>query len=169
MAMSRACKALLLAASGLLATSLGAVTLTTGAQAVAPSTPSAESAADMPLALEGYTYPGASRILQERGITLKRGDGNITLVPCVQAWNIKIESRLDNGGYCFNATAQSGYLTLELPDAWGVWTENHPVQATLTAAGAETVVDVPANHYQPVGETGDIGLRSVLVEIRVTG
>ncbi|MEV5433394.1 hypothetical protein [Streptomyces sp. NPDC052701] len=123
----------------------------------------------MPVAVEDFAYPGADRILTERGITLKRGDGRIILVKCSEAWNIKVESRVDNGGYCFRATAKTGFLTMELPDAYGVWTEDHPVKATLSAEGKETVISVPANEYQPVGEAGDTGLRSVLVELRVTG
>lgn len=172
MAISRARKALLLGASGALAACLGAVALTTGAQAsprTAQTALTAELATEMPAAVEDFSYPGADKIFQERNITLKRGDGHITLVGCTEAWNIKIESRLDNGGYCFRATAKTGFLTLELPDAYGVWTEDHPVEATLTAEGKETVVNVPTDDYQPVGEAGDSGLRSVLVELRVTG
>ncbi|MEI5034862.1 hypothetical protein RB201_25860 [Streptomyces sp. S1A(2023)] len=123
----------------------------------------------MPSAVEDFIHPGADQIFQERKITLKRGDGHIMLVSCAAAWNIKIESRLDNNGYCFQASAKSGYLALELPDAYGVWTEEYPVKATLNAEGDEAVVNVPANDYQPVGESGDSGLRSVLVELRVTG
>ncbi|MFG3310303.1 hypothetical protein [Streptomyces wuyuanensis] len=168
MAISRARKALLFGTAGAVAACLATAALTT-AQAAPQTAATAAVATEMPSAVEDFNYPGADKILQERGITLKRGDGHITLVQCSQAWNIKIESRLDNAGYCFNATAKTGYLTLELPDAYGVWTEDHPVEATLTAEGEETVVDVPANEYQPVGEAGDIGLRSVLVELRVTG
>ncbi|WP_241846880.1 hypothetical protein [Streptomyces sp. CB02414] len=157
-------------AAGVLLLGLGGVAVATAAQAAPRSAESAAPAAtDMPYAVEDFNYPGADRILEERGITLKRGDGHITLVPCTDAWNIKIESRLDNGGYCFRATAKSAYLSLELPDAYGVWTEEHPVEATLTADGKESVVNVPSNEYQPVGESGDTGLRSVLVELRVTG
>ncbi|MFD8915601.1 hypothetical protein [Streptomyces sp. NPDC059575] len=172
MAIPRARKALALGVSGAVGAVLAAVTaLATGtsasaqpAQAVAVAT-----ATEMPSAVEKFDYPGADRVYAERHITLKRGDGHIILVNCTDAWNIKIESRLDNGGYCFRASAKSGFLTLELPDAYGVWTEDHPVEATLTAEGKETVVNVPTDDYQPVGESGDSGLRSVLVELRVTG
>ncbi|MEX3102389.1 hypothetical protein DF268_36450 [Streptomyces sp. V2] len=122
----------------------------------------------MPSAVEDFSYPGADQVFQERKITLKRGDGRITLVNCGESWNIKIESRLTEGGYCFRATAKTGFLSLELPEAFGVWTDDHPVSATLTAAGKETVVKVPVDEYKPVGET-NTGLHSVLVELRVTG
>ncbi|GAA3972216.1 hypothetical protein GCM10022384_23760 [Streptomyces marokkonensis] len=162
-------RGVVLGVSGVLALGLGVVTMTTGAQATPRAADQAADVAGIPYAVEDFNYPGADRILEERGITLKRGDGHITLVPCTDTWNIKIESRLDNGGYCFRATTGSGYLSLELPDAYGVWTEDRPVEATLTAEGRETVVKVPSNEYQPVGESGDTGLRSVLVELRVTG
>lgn len=145
-----------------------AVTVAGGASAQAEG--AAQAAADgMPAIVEDFNYPGADRVLAERNITLKRGDGRITLVDCSEAWNIKVESRLDNNGYCFLATTDEGWLTLELPDAWGVWAEDHPVTATLTAEGKETVVNVPSNDYKPVGESGETGLRSVLVELRVNG
>ncbi len=171
MAITRARKGLMLGASGAFAAALVAAALTIGSPAsAAPAQPvAAGSSADMPSAVEDFNYPGADRIRQERNVTLKRGDGHITLVSCSEAWNIKIESRLDNGGYCFRATTKTGFLTLELPDAYGVWTEDHPVKATLTADGKETVVSVPTDDYQPVGEAGGTGLRSVLVELRVTG
>ncbi|MFD6475225.1 hypothetical protein ACFWEH_17210 [Streptomyces anulatus] len=157
----------------LIASSIATVTacLCVGALSVAqasPQTPLAERAAeDMPSIVEDFNYPGADRILAERNIKLKRGDGHITLVNCDTPWNIKVESRLDNSGYCFQATTKTGYLTLELPDAYGIWAEEHPVKATLTAEGKETVVNVPSNDYLPVGES--TGLPSVLVELRVTG
>ncbi|MFH8939491.1 hypothetical protein [Streptomyces griseosporeus] len=172
MAIPRARKALAFGLSGVLASVLAALALFGGGSASAQTAQAATesgSAVEMPAAVEDFNYPGANRILQQRGITLKRGDGHIILVSCGEPWNIKIESRLDNGGYCFRASGKTGLLTLELPDAYGVWTEDHPVEAKLTAEGAETLVKVPTNEYQPVGESGDTGLRSVLVELRVTG
>ncbi|MEU7282572.1 hypothetical protein AB0A69_27915 [Streptomyces sp. NPDC045431] len=169
MAISRARKALLLGLFGAVAAGFGATALST-AQAAPLPTATTEAATDMPVAVEDFNYPGAERLLQERGITLKRGDGHITLVPCSQPWDIKVESRLDKEHFCFDVNAKQGYLTLELPDAYGIWTGAHSVEATLTAEGAETVVDVPANDYKPVGE-GDLpsGAKpSVLVELRVS-
>ncbi|WP_329127189.1 hypothetical protein [Streptomyces sp. NBC_01465] len=144
----------------------------------APAAERATAAADtMPVAIEDFSYPDAAKIQQERGIILKRGDGHISLTPatalnqCVDPSNIAIEARKPTTSvvYCFKATAKSGYLTLELPDAFNIWTQDHPVQATLTAEGKETVVNAPADDLTSVGESGDTGLRSTLVEIRVTG
>ncbi|WP_338686580.1 hypothetical protein QD712_37740 [Streptomyces acidiscabies] len=169
MAIPRARKALGLGLTGAVVAGLGVMALPLGAEASVPTTVTAAADAKMPSAVEDFSYPGADRVLQERKITLKRGDGRILLADCAGTWNIKIESRLDSNGYCFRTTAKTGFLSLELPDAYGVWTEDHPVSAKLTAAGKETVVKVPADEYQPVGEAGATDLHSVLVELRVTG
>ncbi len=132
------------------------------------------SPADMPVAIEDFTYPRAAQLEQERGVVLKRGDGHIWLTDVTDlnecrgtASNIAIESR--KGLFCFKTNAKSGFLTLELPDTFSIWTQDRPVKATLTAEGKNTIVNAPANKLTPVGETGDTGLRSVLVELRVTG
>lgn len=49
-----------------------------------------------------------------------------------------------------------------------IWQEP-PAKATLTADGKSTVVNAPADQLTTVGEAGDTGERSALVEIRVTG
>ncbi|GAA4148671.1 hypothetical protein ACPCSD_25870 [Streptomyces griseoincarnatus] len=173
MVISRARKALLLIASAAVVSCLGAATLATGVQA-APQTATATGfAADMPLAVEDLNYPGADGIYEDRGITLKRGDGHIiltedtNLAQCSGPSNIMVESW--KGAFCFKTNAKSGYLTLELPDTFSIWTQDRPVRATLTAEGEKTVVNAPANDLTAVGEAGDTGLRSVLVELRVTG
>ncbi|WP_405189957.1 hypothetical protein OG473_09030 [Streptomyces anulatus] len=140
----------------------------------APAAVRANVAADgMPLIAEDFVHPGAAKLQQERGVTLKHGDGHVWLTDvtalneCVGAANIAIEAR--KGLYCFKTDAKSGYLTLELPDTFNIWTQDHPVRATLTAEGKSTVVNAPADELTSVGESGDTGLRSVLVEIRITG
>lgn len=146
-----------------------------GATALAAqATPAAPLADEMPVAIEDLNYPGAAQILQDRGITLKRGDGHVFLTQITDqsecsanSANIFVESR--KGNFCFATNAKTGYLTLELPDTFSLWTGAQPVKATLTAEGKKTVVNAPANDLTPVGETGDTGLRSVLVELRVTG
>ncbi|MGW0937810.1 hypothetical protein [Streptomyces sp. NPDC002666] len=158
---------------GIAAVGLGGLSLT-AAYAAAPAKAAGEARltdSAMPSTVETFQYPGASRILTERGITLKRGDGHITLTDCASPYDIKIESRLNNDGFCFKVTSTSAYLAMELPDAYAIWTEDHPVHATLTAEGDVTTLDVPRNDFVPVGE-GDSptgAKRSVLVELRVTG
>ncbi|MGN9796319.1 hypothetical protein ACTMTU_35260 [Streptomyces sp. OZ13] len=162
-------KTLLAGLTAALVVGLGATAL-----AVPQAAPAATSAADdMPVAVENFNYPGAAEIFASRGVKLKRGDGHLvltegtTLAECDDPSNIAIDSR--KGIFCFKANAKSGFLTLELPDTFGIWTQDHPVQATLTANGQDTVVTAPANDNIAVGESGDTGVRSVLVELRVTG
>jgi hypothetical protein len=127
----------------------------------------------MPSLVEDFNHPGAAKAQQERGVTLKRGDGHVWLTDvtdlsqCGGASKIAIESR--KGVFCFKADAKSGSLTLELPDTFSIWAQDHAVKATLAAEGKDTVVNAPANDLTPVDESGDTGLRSVFVEIRVTG
>ena len=53
--------------------------------ASADDPPQPPSAAKPPALVEDYAYPGADRILTEKGIKLKRGDGRILLADCDQA------------------------------------------------------------------------------------
>jgi hypothetical protein len=122
---------------------------------------------DMPAAVEDFAYPGAAKIAQEQKILLKRGDGNLVLEACGESNDIQVKSRIGQRLYCFDVVGKKGYLTLELPDTFGMWTESFPVKATLTANGTSTTVNAPANDYQPLGESGDVGAKSVLVELRV--
>ncbi|NED06789.1 hypothetical protein G3I55_34660 [Streptomyces sp. SID6648] len=127
----------------------------------------------MPLVAEDFRHPGAAGLEEERGVKLKHGDGHVWLTDatelsdCADASNIAIEAR--TGVFCFKSDTKSGYLTLELPDTFNIWTQDRPVRATLTAEGKSTVVNAPADELTSVGESGDTGLRSALVEIRVTG
>ncbi|MGF1344559.1 hypothetical protein ACQSMD_31355 [Streptomyces flavovirens] len=161
--------------SAAICTSVVAAGLTalTNAQAAPRAAPVAAAAADMPSAVETFDYPGAAQLLAERGITLKRGDGHLvltdatTLGDCQDPSNLAVESRL--GVFCFKVLAKSGYLSLELPKTFNIWTQDHPVRATLDADGKETVVNAAANNLTGLGESGDTGSPSVLVELRITG
>ncbi|GAA2920265.1 hypothetical protein GCM10020221_15600 [Streptomyces thioluteus] len=50
---------------------------------------------------------------------------------------------------------KQGYLTMELPDAYGILTQDHPVRATIRGEAKDTVVNAPKNEYTPLGEAGD--------------
>lgn len=144
--------------------------------AVADDSPSQQVAADVPpVAVEDFNYPGAADILATKGITLKRGDGHILLADCDAALDqIRVYSVADSatgreGNYCFQATAKTGYVTLELPRVFALETAEHPISADLTANGETTTVAVAKDGFESVGEGTVGGARSVLVEIRVTG
>ncbi|OEJ32951.1 hypothetical protein BGK67_17925 [Streptomyces subrutilus] len=133
--------------------------------------PQAAAATEMPVAVEDFAYPDAAKIQAEQKILLKRGDGHITLVDCAAGTpDILVKSRAGLKNYCFDVNAPKGFVTLEIPSAFGIWTEDFPVKATITTDGTDkTVVDAPANDYKPFGEAGDSGAPSILVELRVTG
>ncbi|OIJ85166.1 hypothetical protein BIV25_44800 [Streptomyces sp. MUSC 14] len=166
MAITRARKALITGAVGALAATGSLLTLST-AQAEPQTAPAAATATDMPTTAETWDYPGAAKIAEEKGIALKRGDGHITLTDCTQPYDLQVRSRL--GHFCFAVNSNKGLLTLELPDSFGIDNGAHPVTATLDAGGKESVVKAPVNDYTPMGESGDSGKRSILVELRVTG
>ncbi|WP_406216672.1 hypothetical protein [Streptomyces decoyicus] len=167
MAIPHARKALLASFVGALSLSAVMAGLTL-AQAAPQDDPSPAAATEMPSAVEDFSYPNAARILQDQKIALKRGDGHITLSGCDSAHDIMVKSRTGQMDYCFTVHGTKGYLTMELADAFGMWTEGHPVQATITADGKETVINAPKNDYKPLGEAGSSEKRSVLLELRVT-
>ncbi|MFJ3307141.1 hypothetical protein ACIPSA_29300 [Streptomyces sp. NPDC086549] len=143
--------------------------------AAADDPPAPPPASAPPVLVEDYGYPQADRILAEKGIKLKKGDGHIMLADCDQAaqqirvLTVKDDSVGRRDTYCFKATAKTGRLTLELPRVFGVEAADHPVSADLTANGRTTTVDVPKGEYESVGEGTVGGAKSVLVELRVTG
>ncbi|MFJ3163216.1 hypothetical protein [Streptomyces kanasensis] len=120
-----------------------------------------------PLALEDLSYPGAALIQQQQKILLKKGDGNIVMVPCDGVTDILIKNRVSpTVEFCFDVRAKPGYLTLELSDSFGIMTEAYPVKATISANGEQKVINAAAHDYVSFGEGVD-GPRSVLVELRV--
>ncbi|MFF4748004.1 hypothetical protein [Streptomyces sp. NPDC001268] len=136
---------------------------------------------DIPYAVEDFTHPRAEKILQDRKIVLKRGDGGIMLKPgdgagglsgCSEARDIWVESRVDQKlGYCFVATGTTGYLAMEIPDSFMLWTQDRAVRATVTADGKKTTYEAGKDQVTPIGEADQTGgeKRSVLVELRITG
>ncbi|WP_232788894.1 hypothetical protein [Streptomyces odonnellii] len=160
----------------LLTAAVGAVVALFGIPLAFAVDATGEQADDIPpTAVEFFGYPGAERILATKGIKLVKGDGHILLAECDQApGQIKVLTVGDDSvgrddTYCFEATARTGYLTLELPRVFALETGEHPISADLTANGATTTVEVPEDGFEPVGEGTVGGARSVLVEIRVTG
>lgn len=128
-----------------------------------------------PSAVEDLGYPGADKILAEKGIKLKKGDGRILLADCdPAAQQIRVLTVGDPAAgradtYCFRAIGSTGRLTLELPRVFGLETADHPIAADITADGRTTSVAVAKNDWASVGEGTTGGPRSTLVELRVTG
>ncbi|MFI2430514.1 hypothetical protein [Streptomyces sp. NPDC018693] len=120
-------------------------------------------------AVEGFNYPGADRILAEKGITLKRGDGHILLADCATGTGqLEVWARSQDK-ICFDVTGTSGWLTLEIPSVYGVRGNDYATQVDMTTGTVEKSFDVAKNSWTPVGESADEqGREFMLVEIRTT-
>lgn len=120
-------------------------------------------------AVEDFAYPGADRVLAERGITLKRGDGHIVLADCGPTGLLEIWARGNTEKICFRTTGDSGYLTLEIPAVFTVKGNDYATQVDMTVDGTQQSYDITKNSWTPVGESADEQARDfTLVEIRTT-
>ncbi|WP_058041056.1 hypothetical protein [Streptomyces roseifaciens] len=119
--------------------------------------------------VEDFNYPGADRIKEEKGITLKRGDGHITLADCSSSAGLMEVWSRKNEKVCFRTTGTSGHLTLEIPSVFAVkGSADHAADVSLTAPdNTPQEVKVAKGNWTPVGESADPqGRAFVLVEIR---
>ncbi|MFF2040930.1 trypsin-like serine protease [Kitasatospora sp. NPDC058170] len=134
---------------------------------VVPATATAAEAAPS-AAVEDFAYPGAAKILAERNIVLKTGDGHIQLADCASGPGLlEVYSRAASPSHiCFRVTGPTGYLAVEVPKVYNLRGDDHTVKATLKTAGAVTSIDVKKNDWTPVGEsTGDA---TTLLELTAT-
>ncbi|MFI5867449.1 hypothetical protein [Streptomyces sp. NPDC051546] len=121
-------------------------------------------------AIETFDYPLADKILAEKNIRLKRGDGNITLADCAsEAGLLEVFVRARDK-VCFKVTGTSGWLTLEMPQVYGIrGSATQTAQVDMTVGTEEKSFDVAKEIFTPVGEvTEDQGRDHTLVEIRTT-
>ena len=160
---------------GLLGAAFVSIATLAGAAAYAGASPSTTVRTTTdgapPPAVEDFGYPDAARIKADQGITLKRGDGSITLAACdsnatnqIQVWT----RETTDGRFCFRSTSSRGWLTLEVPEVYAIATEARAVRAELSAEGKNQTVNVAKGEFKGVGEgVGDTP--TVLLELRVTG
>ncbi|MEU3401783.1 hypothetical protein [Streptomyces filamentosus] len=170
MAIFRARKALLLGLGSVLtitASTLGIAHAGPSSAAVSVVTASSEV---MPLAVETLNYPNAAQIKADTGALLKRGNGNLVMKSCTGTDDILIYSRLGIRDYCFDVKAKPAYLTLEIPQAYGIWTTADPVKTTLRETnGTVTTLTAPARDFTGFGESGSVdGDGTILLELRIT-
>ncbi|MFF4836663.1 hypothetical protein [Streptomyces sp. NPDC001315] len=118
-------------------------------------------------AVEDFNYPQADKILAEKNIVLKRGDGHITLADCVSGTGqLEVWAR-SKDKICFQVTGNSGWLTLELPSVYGIRGNDYATQVDMTTGTEEKSFDVTKNAWTAVGESADEqGREFMLVEIR---
>ncbi|MFI1253669.1 hypothetical protein ACH4U6_07685 [Streptomyces netropsis] len=159
---------------------IGAVSVVAGGSTLGVATAAPQPAGDGALrpAVETFEYPNAAKILKERGIALRKGDGHILLADCKVADDIVVlstrieEPNPDRGTFCFKVTGtgKTGYLSLEIPKVHNISTKDFSVRASLTADGQTQNINVAKNDMEVVGQgTNPPGSPTVLVELRVTG
>ncbi|MGW1203154.1 hypothetical protein [Streptomyces cyaneofuscatus] len=120
--------------------------------------------------VEDFNYPGASQIEAGTGAVLKRGNGHMIMTACDGGEDILIMSRKGLRDFCFNVTAKPAFLTLEIPQAYGIQTSADPVKTTIRADdGTTTIINAPANDFTGYGESGEVnGGATALIELRVS-
>lgn len=153
-------------AAGCTALAAAALLVTTGKETTISAKPIADEGPGY--AIETFGYPLADKILAEKNIRLKRGDGNITLADCAsEAGLLEVFARAREK-VCFKVTGSSGWLTLEMPAVYGIrGSATQTAQVDMTVANEEKTFDVPKEVFTPVGEvTEDEGRDHMLVEIR---
>lgn len=118
-------------------------------------------------AVENFDYPQADKILAEKNIRLKRGDGHITLADCgADTGQLEVLSR-NQSKVCFAVTGTSGWLTLELPAVYLIKGNEYATEAEMTVGTEEKTYDIEKNTWTSVGETADEQTRQwTLLELR---
>lgn len=121
-------------------------------------------------AVEDFNYPQADKILAEKNVVLKRGDGHITLAGCVTGTGqLELLARDRGDKICFNTVGNEGWLTLEIPAVFSVKGNNYSTTVDMTVGTEEKSYEINKNTWTPVGESTDPeGRDHMLVEIRIT-
>ncbi|MFB7621007.1 trypsin-like serine protease, partial [Kitasatospora sp. NPDC056181] len=120
--------------------------------------------------MEGFAYPDAAKVLAERNITLKTGDGHIVLADCTAGpGQVQLYSRAATPSeVCFKINGPTGYLALEIPKIYNIKGDDHTVKATVSTDGNTATFDVAKNVWTPIGEGGTAGSATTLLELNAT-
>lgn len=118
-------------------------------------------------AVENFNYPQADKILAEKNILLKRGDGHITLADCASGTGqLEVQAR-DKSKVCFDVKGTTGWLTLELPSVYLIRGNDYSTEADMTVGSEQQSYDIAQNAWTPVGESADEQAREwTLLELR---
>ncbi|WP_435194075.1 hypothetical protein [Streptomyces sp. NRRL F-5630] len=121
-------------------------------------------------AAEDFAYPRADKILAEKGLVLKRGDGHITLADCASGTGqLEILARDKGDKICFDVIGDEGFLTMEIPAVFSVRGNDYSTTVDMTVGDEEKSFPITENTWTPVGESADPQNRDfLLVEIRTT-
>ncbi|OKK16288.1 hypothetical protein AMK16_26945 [Streptomyces sp. CB00455] len=119
-------------------------------------------------AIEDFGYPNADKILAEKKIVLKRGDGHIVLAECGTPGLFEVWSR-DVERVCFKVSGSKGYLALEIPSVYTVKSSGYSAHIDMTTGTQEQSFDIPKDVWTSVGESTDPQTRDfTLMEIRTS-
>ncbi|MFJ9080481.1 hypothetical protein ACIRO3_35390 [Streptomyces sp. NPDC102278] len=142
--------------------------VTTGKEATISAQPIADEGPGY--AIETFGYPLADKILAEKNIRLKRGDGNITLADCASEPGLLEVFARAKDKVCFKVTGSSGWLTLEMPAVYGIrGSAAQTAQVDMTVGTEAKTFDVAKEAFTPVGEaTDNEGRDHTLIEIRTS-
>lgn len=151
-----------LAGSALLAAGVASASDVSSASSVTSQAANTE----MPSSVETFAYPDAARILAEKNLKLKSGDGHIVLAECGSDPKLlKFQGR-DRDEFCFRVTGAKGYLSLEVPAVTGVRTYDHSARVNMTVGDETKSYDIKKNEWRGIGEVSDPAEREhTLVEI----
>ncbi|WP_254405054.1 hypothetical protein [Streptomyces sp. AC627_RSS907] len=120
-------------------------------------------------AVEDFNYPGADKILAEKNIVLKRGDGHITYVDCASGTGFLEVMARRNDKVCFKVVGDSGWLTMEIPAVYIIKGNDYATEVDLTVDSEKKTYEIGKNTWTPVGESADEqGREHLLVEIRTS-
>ncbi|MEQ6023086.1 hypothetical protein ACGFWG_07910 [Streptomyces sp. NPDC048405] len=145
----------LLVAAGVLAVAVAGIEFGTAQGGV--ESPRVESVVDgVPgYAVEDFNYPQADKILEERGIVLKRGDGHIILADCGSQEGLLVVWSRSQESVCFRVTGDSGFLTMEMPAVYAVRGNSYETDVTMTVGEEEKHFEIAKNAWTNVGEAAD--------------
>ncbi|MEV7026349.1 trypsin-like serine protease, partial [Kitasatospora sp. NPDC093558] len=133
------------------------------------SSPATAAAPALSAPVEDFSYPDAAKILADRGITLKSGDGHIVLADCASGPGlVHLYSRVLNPSeVCFRITDRTASLSMEIPQVYLIKGDDHAVKATLNTEGKVTSVDLDKNTWKAVGE-GTATNATTLLQLNAT-
>jgi hypothetical protein len=88
--------------------------------------------------VKNFIHPGSAHLAETRGVVLKDGDGHILFADCTpDREQIQVASAGRGGRpLCFTLTGSTGWLSLEIPDTYGIRSGiNHDLTVTTNDNG----------------------------------
>ncbi|WP_146044285.1 hypothetical protein [Amycolatopsis sp. BJA-103] len=123
--------------------------------------------ADAGSLVEDFAYPGADKLLADRGIALIKGDGHILLVDCSPggAGQVVLSSSAFADPICFKVTGAVGYLSMSIPEVYSIKGDDHAAIATVSVAGsAPRDTEIKKNLWTPI----NAGDGATLLELKTS-